>query len=208
MARCLGAQLALKDGWAINLSGGYHHAKRDSGGGFCVYADIPLAAVKILEQHPDHTIMIVDLDAHQGNGHESCLKDEPRVAIYDIYNKDIYPRDIEARKRINFNHPVYTGIEDDAYLELLSSTLPAALDQVRPNLIIYNAGTDVFEEDQLGLMRISENGIIKRDELVFQYAHERNIPIVMVLSGGYTKKSAGIIGKSVHNILKNSVHNS
>src|SRR5262249_8622416 len=85
----MGAQLALQDGWAINLSGGYHHAKKECGGGFCVYADIPLAISKVLEKHPEYNVMIVDLDAHQGNGHESFFKDEKRVAIFDIYNKDI-----------------------------------------------------------------------------------------------------------------------
>lgn len=199
----LGADLALKEGWAINLSGGYHHAKAQNGEGFCVYADIPLAVKKVLEKHPDFKIMVIDLDAHQGNGHESCLKDEKRVTIFDIYNKDVYPHDIEAQKRIDFNYPVPAGITDEPYLSLVSTYVPQALDQVQPNLIIYNAGTDIFGEDPLGRMRISEQGIIKRDELVFTYAKERNIPILMVLSGGYTQKSASIIGKSIHHVLTN-----
>ena len=199
----LGAELALKHGWAINLSGGYHHAKKENGEGFCVYADIPLAVNKIFESHPEYKIMVVDLDAHQGNGHEACLKDEKRVTIFDVYNRSVYPRDKEAQKRIDFNFPVGVGIDDDSYLSIVSNHLPVAFDNVKPDLIIYNAGTDIFEEDPLGLMKVSENGIIKRDELVFQYARERNIPIFMVLSGGYTKKTAHIIGRSIHNVLTN-----
>ena len=199
----LGADLALKHGWAINLSGGYHHAKRENGEGFCVYADIPLAVNKVLEHNPHYKIMVVDLDAHQGNGHEACLKDEKRAFIFDVYNGSIYPRDREAQKRIDFNFPVGIGITDEPYLSIVSNHLPAALDQTKPDLIVYNAGTDTFEEDPLGFMKVSEQGIIKRDELVFRYARERNIPILMVLSGGYTKKSAEIIGKSIHNVLTN-----
>lgn len=198
----LGAQCALKDGWAINLSGGYHHAKHECGGGFCVYADIPLAITKVLQEHPDYKVMIVDLDAHQGNGHESYFIGDSRVTIYDIYNNDIYPQDHKARKRIDYNYPVKSGIADKEYLDLLSDTLPQALEKTKPNFIIYNAGSDIFQEDPLGRMNISEQGIIARDELVFKCAQERAIPILMVLSGGYTKKSAGIIGQSIENILK------
>ncbi len=197
----LGAELALKYGWSINLSGGYHHAKKDSGGGFCFYADIPLAIIKIFEKNPTFKVMIIDLDAHQGNGHESIFKDEPRVSIFDVYNKDIYPHDIEARKRINFNFPVNSHMKDSDYLRLLAHELPKAIVQVKPNLIIYNAGTDIFEEDPLGHMNISAKGIIQRDELVFSAALNRKIPILMVLSGGYTSKSAEIVGRSIDNLL-------
>ncbi len=199
----LGADLALEKGWAINLSGGYHHAKHDCGGGFCAYADIPLAITKVLEKNPTYKAMIIDLDAHQGNGHEDFFKEEDRVAIFDVYNSEIYPHDYAARTRIDYNYPVASGIADEEYLKLLAEKLPAALDESKPNFIIYNAGSDIFEEDPLGRMKISAQGIIKRDELVFKFARERNIPILMVLSGGYTKKSAGIIGKSIENILKN-----
>ena len=202
----LGSRLALEHGWAINLSGGYHHAKHDCGGGFCAFADIPLAIIKIWEQHPEYRAMIIDLDAHQGNGHESFFVGDARVIIYDIYNGQIYPQDYKARKRIDYNYPVKSGINDSEYLKLLSSTLPAALEESKPNFIIYNAGTDIFEEDPLGRMKISAVGIKQRDELVFKLAHDRHIPILMVLSGGYTKKSADIISDSLLNILTNVLH--
>lgn len=198
----LAAQRALQDGWAINLSGGYHHAKHDCGGGFCAFADIPLAAVKIWEQYPKYKVMIVDLDAHQGNGHESFFENEERVVIYDIYNGQIYPQDHKARKRIDYNYPVKSGIQDAEYLGLLAETLPAAIEESQPDFIIYNAGTDVFEKDPLGRMRISAGGIRQRDELVFSCAHKSHIPILMVLSGGYTQESSTIISNSILNILR------
>ena len=200
-----GAELALDHGFAINLSGGYHHAKREQGGGFCFYADIPLAIHKLRKRKPNLSVMIVDLDAHQGNGHESICADDPNVYIYDVYNKDVYPHDESAKKHITFDHPVGSGITDDVYLSLLEGSFPDAINKTKPDLIIYNAGTDVYEHDPLGRMRITKNVIIKRDELVFQVAQKNSIPILMVLSGGYTKASVDIIGESVVNILQNVV---
>lgn len=199
----LAAQHALQEGWAINLSGGYHHAKHDCGGGFCAFADIPLAIVKLWEKNPKLKVMIVDLDAHQGNGHESYFEKDDRVVIYDVYNGQIYPQDFKTRTRIDYNYPVTSGIRDVAYLGLLKDTLALAIEESKPNLIIYNAGTDVFEHDPLGAMCISAEGICQRDEIVFTFAQKYQVPIVMVLSGGYTQESAAVIGKSILNILKN-----
>ena len=201
----LGGELALEYGWAINLSGGYHHAKRDSGGGFCYFADIPIAAYRLWEQNPDLSIMVIDLDAHQGNGHEAVFKDDPRVHIFDVYNEEIYPNDSEAKQYIDFHYPLRSRIGDDDYLSLIETEIEKALVQAEPELIIYNAGTDIFIEDPLGGMSISKAGVIKRDEIVFRLAFERNIPIVMVLSGGYTKNSTALIGESIVNIVTNLV---
>ena len=197
----LGCELALKHRWAINLSGGYHHAKTDSGGGFCFYADIPIAIYKLFNKKSDMSVMIVDLDAHQGNGCEAVFKDDSRIHIFDVYNKDIYPWDYEARRYIDFNYPVESFIGDKEYLSLIGTNLIDAILNLRPDLVIYNAGTDIFQEDPLGDMNISQDGIIRRDEMVFKVAIRNNIPILMLLSGGYSKKSAAIIGKSIENIL-------
>lgn len=201
----LGSELALKYGWAINLSGGYHHAKVDSGSGFCFFADIPIAVYKLFKENPNLSILIIDLDAHQGNGLEAIFKDDYRVHILDVYNEQIYPQDHAVKKYIDFDYPVQSYIEDQKYLSLIKSGIAKAIGQSKPDIIIYNAGTDVFKEDNLGQMNISEQGIMKRDELVFKNAFERKIPILMVLSGGYTEKSAGIISKSIENILKHVI---
>ena len=199
----LASQLALKNGWSINLSGGYHHAKADSGGGFCFFADVPIAIRKLMKEHPDMTYLIIDLDAHQGNGHESVLKDDPRVSIFDVYNGQIYPGDTEAKQYIDFDFPVRSGIKDVEYLELINKKVPKVIEKVKPGIIFYIAGTDVFEEDPLGMMKVSQAGIIKRDEIVFRAARNRKIPIVMVLGGGYTKKNASNIAESIQNLLAN-----
>ncbi len=198
----LGVTLAIEQGWAINLAGGYHHAKSDSGGGFCFFADVPVAVRKMWETHPDRKVLIVDLDAHQGNGNASIFGDDPRVDIFDVFNGFIYPGDHEAARCVRYNHPVPMFIRDGEYLGLLESELPRAIEQSSPGLIIYNAGTDVLTGDPLGGMNITAEGIIRRDGFVFQIAIDRKIPILMVLSGGYTNKSAEVIGRSIGNILK------
>ncbi len=197
----LGGGLAIKRGWAVNLAGGYHHAKADSGGGFCFFADVPIAVRKIWEDLPDRKVLIVDLDAHQGNGNASIFRDEPRVTIFDIYNGQIYPGDYEAARHVKYNYPVEMFIRDGEYLGLLERELPRAIDESSPGLIVYNAGTDVLNGDPLGGMNLTAEGIVMRDGIVFRSARDRKVPILMLLSGGYTRMSAGVIGRSIGNIL-------
>jgi len=202
----MGCELALEYGWAINLSGGYHHAKPDSGGGFCYYADIPLAIKNIREKHPDIKILIVDLDAHQGNGVETCLKGDTLTAIMDVYNKDIYPNDEPAKKSITYDFPINAHTEGKEYLALLDRGIDTAFLLSAPDLVIYNAGTDVLEGDYVGMLNLLPYDVVKRDEMVFTKAVNNKVPILMVLSGGYTKASAGVIGKSIENIYKNIIN--
>lgn len=204
----LGADLALKHGWAINLSGGYHHAKSMEPvlGGFCIINDICIAAKKVLNAHPGYRILIVDLDAHQGNGHEEIAQKDPNIAIFDMYNGDTWPGDFECQERINFNLPLKARTQDAEYIHILSSNLPQAIDYVQPDLIIYNAGTDVYEKDPIGALSLTKQGIIERDRIVFTEAIGRKIPILMVLSGGYHADSHAIISESIMN-LRNTALN-
>lgn len=196
----LGAKLALEKGWAINLAGGYHHTKSDSSGGFGFYADIPLAIYSLWDGNPELKVLIIDLDAHQGNGNEAILKDDPRVFMLDIYNENNYPRDDNVKKYIDFNIPV-KEIDTQGYIAIIYKYIPDAIKDSQPDLIIYNAGTDIYSKDPIGKMNVSREGIIARDAFVFRNAVENDIPILMVLSGGYTAESADIIGESIENIL-------
>lgn len=197
----MGAGLALEHGWAINLSGGYHHAKRDSGSGFCFFADIPLAVKKLRVIKPGIRILIIDLDAHQGNGVSETLQTMDDVSILDVYNCEIFPGDMEAERKVHFPIPVQSNLEDVDYLSLLDRVVPEAMDACQAEFVIYNAGTDIYKDDPLGAMGISREGIIKRDEIVFSNALERDMPILMVLSGGYTSDSASIIADCIENII-------
>lgn len=200
----LGCDLALKYGWAINLSGGYHHAQSDKGGGFCFYSDVPIA-VHALWKKKNINILIIDLDAHQGNGFESVFKNDQRVYILDMYNSMIYPMDREAKKYIDCEIPVSSFIKEREYLKILEEKVPFAINRSSCDLIIYNAGTDIFKDDPLGKMNITMQGIMKRDEIVFRQALQRKIPILMVLSGGYTGMSSVIIAGSIENLLTNVI---
>lgn len=197
----LGVELALRFGWAINLSGGYHHAKAEDGEGFCVFADVPIALHSIWKKCPNLKVLIVDLDAHQGNGTSSILGNDQRVAILDMYNSAIYPNDKEAAQLVKYPIRLNPQTTTEKYLNILSDLLPRAINEFNPGLIIYNAGTDIFVEDQLGNLSVTEEGIIRRDEFVFGKAIQNKIPILMVLSGGYNKKSGYIIANSINNLM-------
>ncbi|XP_058115891.1 histone deacetylase 11 isoform X1 [Anopheles ziemanni] len=199
----LAARAALESGlgWAINLGGGFHHCSADRGGGFCPYADITLT-VRMLQGSGKgvERILIVDLDAHQGNGYERDLMDDAGVFIMDMYNYHIYPRDHPAKLAIRRAVELKPHTDDEEYLRKLRKCLQQSLAEFEPNFIIYNAGTDVLKGDPLGLLDITPEGVIERDEIVFRAAMERSIPLVMLLSGGYLRSSARVIANSIINL--------
>uniref|UniRef100_A0A7E4VNX8 Histone deacetylase 11 n=1 Tax=Panagrellus redivivus TaxID=6233 RepID=A0A7E4VNX8_PANRE len=196
------ACLALERGWAINIGGGFHHAASEKAGGFCLYNDVTIAIRFLLQGESIKKAMIIDLDAHQGNGYERAFTDDDRVYIFDMFNRNAFPRDEEAKKGINLAVPLKRFTEDEEYIEKLETHIVQAFNEFTPDLIVYNAGTDVFDADHLGCLSITEDGIEKRDEIVFKKAADLEIPIVMVTSGGYTEDSANIITQSILNLKK------
>ncbi|KAH8278520.1 hypothetical protein KR018_004354 [Drosophila ironensis] len=198
----LAGKLALDYGWAINLGGGFHHCCAYRGGGFCPYADISLLILKLFEQEPFRVrrIMIVDLDAHQGNGYGRDFSNVTSVYILDMYNACVYPIDDVAKLSIRCCVELRHNTEDAYYLRQLSRCLMQSLAEFRPDVVIYNAGTDVLKGDPLGHLAITPEGVLERDRLVFSTFRALNIPVVMLLSGGYTKESAGVIADSIANL--------
>jgi histone deacetylase 11 len=190
----------------INLGGGFHHAKPNNGEGFCFFADIPLACKKIWDIKPNAKILVIDLDNHQGNGVATYREIDQtyfdNMFIFDMYAAQGYPMDKHNRaKYINFNNALEPAISSENYLKILKQNLEVVLDTYSFDLIIYNAGTDIFQEDPLGSMQVTKEGIIERDAFVFSLAKKHSIPVCMVLSGGYTLKSADIITESLKNII-------
>ena len=165
--------------------------------------------------------MVVDVDVHQGNGHERSkmhfgggvtghaapaagdTESMPEVFTVDVYNKQIYPLDFEAKAAIDVDIPLPGGANDEMYLSALRAGLKEAFEKCQPppQLLVYNAGTDVLVGDPLGGMSVSFEGVIKRDEMVFEEALKHGVPVVMVTSGGYSKQSAPCIAKSVENLI-------
>ena len=200
------AQAALEHGKAVNLSGGYHHASFDEGDGFCIYPDVPIAIKELREQKLFQRVAIIDLDGHQANGTEKCFQGDQDLLIADVYNEEIWPGDEIAKKYIDVPVPLLNGVKDAEYLKGVEENVFPAVQKFKPDIIFYNAGNDIYEKDHLTEIQISWKGIITRDKLVFSFAEENNIPIVMVLSGGYHPDSAAIIAESVVQHFGHKIH--
>lgn len=200
---------SLKQGVAINLGGGFHHAKPGAGEGFCVYSDIALGVRQAREErfiNERSPVVYIDLDAHQGNGVCHQFLNDLRVKIFDQYNGSIYPQDPVARKRIDWDESVGMWCNGSEYLSKLRRALPQFLDGVRAEgevgLAIYNAGTDVYAGDELGLLELSGADVLERDLFVVDELRSRGWPMVMLTSGGYTEESHRLIARSVVEILR------
>ena len=230
----LAARLALEAGWAINLGGGYHHASRAHGHGFCVYADVTAAvwaaraarpcacatarraavagdpsrresAVFAVAAEPCTCggalrVLVVDVDAHQGDGVATDLGDDAGVYILDCYAPNIFPGDALAASRVRASIHYQHGDTGARFLRELAPAVRAALRSFCPQLLLYNAGTDTLEGDPLSGLAQAASAIIQRDALVFAAAAERNTPVCMLLSGGYTRASAVVIAESILNV--------
>ncbi|MCX5785061.1 MAG: histone deacetylase [Elusimicrobia bacterium] len=179
------AEIALSDGLGVNCGGGAHHAFADHGEGFCLLNDIAVAVKKLLKTEKIRRAVIVDLDAHQGNGTASIFEKDKRVFTFSMHNRDIYP---EKKEKSSLDIELRPGTGDGAYLGLLKKNLPAALKKARADLAFYVAGADVYAGDLLGGLKLTMEGIKKRDAFVFRECLRRGLPVAVVLSGGYAKK--------------------
>jgi histone deacetylase 11 len=205
----LAAREALETGLAVNLSGGYHHAKPGQGEGFCLFSDAALIVRQLRTEKQlevGRPVLYIDLDAHQGNGVCHQFRDDLSIRIFDMYNREIYPRgDLLARQRIDCDVPMDFNTTGAHYLRLLRSRLPAFLHEStiseRPQLAIYNAGTDPYAYDQLGGLCLSASDVLERDLFVIDQLRGRSIPVVMLLSGGYSKESFRLVAATVRKLL-------
>lgn len=203
----IAAREALATGVAVNLSGGYHHAKPDRGAAFCAFNDVAylvhgLRAEQRLAE--DARVAYVDLDAHQGNGVCHHFRHDRRVVVYDAFNPGIYPGyDVEARDRIDYPVPLPARCTGSEYLRLLEQSLPEFLDSLGPvALSVYNAGTDVYQGDAFGGLRLSAADVLARDLYVIAQLRARGIPTVMLLSGGYSRESYRLVANTAIELLR------
>jgi histone deacetylase 11 len=205
----LAGEHALRSGLAFNLGGGFHHAKPASGEGFSIYNDIAVMIQSLRSRNllsPANRIAYIDLDAHLGNGVAWCFRDDPTVFMFDMHNGDIYPtHDARARQRVDCLIPLELGCNGPNYLEQLQSRLPGFLDSISRSapiaLAIYNAGTDVLANDELGGMSLSMDDVLRRDRFVLQVLRSRQIPAAVVTSGGYSRESYQAIARMIANAL-------
>lgn len=178
----LTAQLALQHGIACHLAGGTHHAHFDHAAGFCILNDLAIAANVLLRQGGIQRLLIFDVDVHQGDGTAALLADEPRAFTCSVHCERNYP----FQKQVSdLDVALPDGMDDEDYLAVVSETLQKAVELSRPDIVLYDAGVDVFEGDPLGRLNISEAGIRERDYRVLSELKRLGIPVATVIGGGY-----------------------
>ena len=190
---------ALKTRVAINIGGGYHHAASDHGGGFCVYSDAPIAIRALQTAGKIKSALIVDTDAHQGNGFAEVARSLKNVYVLDFYDQSVYPR---PKVEESWSVPLLARTDGATYLKKLKEVLPQAIEKYRPDFIYYNAGSDVLATDPLASLLLSPEDLIERDNFVVQTALQYKIPIAMALAGGYGSQSAMAQARSIEKILQ------
>lgn len=181
---------AIKNGVALNVAGGTHHAYSDSGEGFCLLNDVAVAAAKLLHERKVNKIFVIDLDVHQRNGTAKIFENESKVFTFSMHGKDNYPL---YKEQSDFDIELDTGIEGDFYLELLHSNLPQLIKKHDPDFLFYISGVDVLKTDKLGKLGLSNEDCKQRDRFVFELAKNYNLPITVVMGGGYSPKIIDIV---------------
>lgn len=176
---------AFENGIGINLSGGTHHAYKTHGEGFCFLNDLAIAAVNLLEANDKHRILVIDLDVHQGNGTAKIFENDPRVFTFSMHGENNYPLYKEAS---NLDIALPKGTSDDAYLKILQDQLRKLFIKIDPTFVFYQAGVDVMEGDRLGKLALTKMGVKARDELVIKSCHQKDVPLVITMGGGYHRE--------------------
>ena len=181
---------ALADGIGINLAGGTHHAGRLHGEGFCVFNDVAIAARTMQAEGRVHKVAVLDCDVHQGNGTAAILSGDESVFTFSIHAEKNFPFRKSAGD-LDIGLPDKT--EDDAYLAALRSGIQHTLEESKPEFAIFLAGADPFNGDRLGRLALTKDGLSERDRLVLQTCAEHDIPLAIVMSGGYANDLNDIV---------------
>ena len=194
----LASKLAINYGLACNTAGGSHHANFDGGAGYCVFNDVAVAAYYLLDRGLAGRILIVDLDVHQGNGNSDIFKGNSNVFTFSMHSKSNYP----AKKSISdLDVELEDNLEDKQYLKTLKFYLNE-LNKENFDYVFYIAGVDIHHNDRLGKLKISDEGIKERDELVTENFFSKGIPLCGVLGGGYNKDFDKLV--ELHSFLHQS----
>lgn len=180
------AKTALQEGIAANLAGGTHHAYRDTGSGFCVFNDSAIAARTLQKEvNPFLKVAVIDLDVHQGNGTAAILQNDNSIFTLSIHGENNFPF---KKEQSDLDVGLADGCNDAVYLRSLSTALDQLDSRFKADCLIFLAGADPHEGDRLGRLDISKNGMRLRDEMVFRYALDRQLPIAFSMAGGYGKE--------------------
>ena len=194
----LASKLAVDFGLACNTAGGSHHANFESGAGYCIFNDVAVAAHYLLNRGLAGRILIVDLDVHQGNGNSDIFKDNSNVFTFSMHSKSNYPA---KKSTSDLDVELDDNLEDTQYIKILKFYLNQ-LNEENFDFVFYIAGVDIHFNDRLGKLKISDDGIRERDEIVTENFFSKGVPLCGVLGGGYNKDFNKLV--ELHSILYKS----
>ena len=198
----LTAKEALKNKIACHVGGGTHHAHYSYGYGFCVFNDLAYTSINLIEEKLVENVLILDLDVHQGDGTIDICHNHSSIYTCSVHSNESFPFD-KKKGWMDIGLPAETN--DGEYLKTIEDTLDKMKEQVTPDIVLYDAGVDVYENDKLGNFKISIEGIHKRDTMVLDHFLNRNIPIATVIGGGYSKNNNELAQR--HSIIfENSIN--
>jgi acetoin utilization deacetylase AcuC-like enzyme len=181
----LAARRALKQGVGFNVGGGYHHAFRSHGEGFCAINDVAVAIRSLQQERTIGKALVIDCDVHQGNGTAAMFANDNSVFTISLHQLNNYPYE-KPPSDVDVN--LADGTEDSEYLEKLQNTYGQAVNIFRPDLIVYVAGADPYFDDQLGGLALTKSGMKQRDRIVLETAVRAKTPVAVTLAGGYARK--------------------
>jgi acetoin utilization deacetylase AcuC-like enzyme len=194
----LAGRKALEDGFAANLSGGFHHAYPGHGEGFCMLHDVAIAIRTLQAGGAIRTAMTVDTDVHHGNGTAAIFANDASVFTLSIHQENNYP---VPKPPSDQDIGLEDGTGDAEYLDALEKGLIHSLKTITPDLIFYVGGADPYREDQLGGLALTMEGLQKRDRLVFEHVRRRGIPVTSTMAGGYARRVADTVRIHVNTIV-------
>lgn len=194
----LAAQLAMEHGYAANSAAGSHHALHDTGAGFCVFNDLAVCANRLIAEGDAARVLIVDCDVHQGDGTAALTAGRDDIFTLSIHAEKNFPVR-KARSDLDIALPDGTG--DEAYLAALSAHLPQVIDEVTPDIVLYQAGVDPHEGDKLGRLALSSDGLERRDRYVVGEVRRRGLPIASALGGGYGTDQREVAGRHARSMI-------
>jgi len=194
---CAAARAALEHGVAMNLAGGTHHAFPDHGEGFCVFNDVAVAIRLLQHERLVRRVAIVDLDVHQGNGTHAIFADDADVFTFSMHGGRNYPFHKVAG---TLDVELDDGTTDDDYLARLAGVLPVVLARAAPDLVVYLAGADPHENDRLGRLRLTFDGLARRDAFVLESCRDVGLPVCLTIAGGYGRAIDDTVAAHVNTV--------
>jgi acetoin utilization deacetylase AcuC-like enzyme len=186
----LTAKLALEQGKALNLTGGYHHAFANYGSGFCLFNDLYLAALSMLKSPKIDKVLIFDCDVHQGDGTAKLAENNAQIYTVSLHAEKNFPY---RKQHSNMDFTLLKGTQDSEYLDTVDSALHLAINTYQPDAVIYDAGVDIHVDDDLGHLHITTEGVYQRDCLVFDTCKHKGLPIAAVIGGGYQRNIKALV---------------